>query len=341
MIQAVRAGVVGANGFLGGELVRLLSSHPHVRLTALVAGKSAGRQLSDVRPALRGLGDGLLETFDADTLAERCDVVFLALPHGESAVAGRELVSRGVRVIDVGSDFRIVDPAAHARWYGRAPAAPELSAEAFYGLPELTGGAPASARIIANPGCFATALALVTAPIAPHLKPGVALTLFGVTGSTGSGNTPQEGTHHPLRVNNFVAYKALRHQHMGELIQLLATRGAVPEIQFVPHSLPAPRGIHLTMVLRQADVAVDIAELYRSTYANKALLDVVDGAAPMAATLLSARTLIGLQRVDDTVVVTAAIDNLLKGGSGQAVQNLNLWYGWDETAGLPLMGAWP
>lgn len=341
MTMPVRAGIVGANGFLGGELVRLLATHPHVRLTALVAGKSAGRRLSELRPALRGPGDGLLESFDADALASRCDVVFLALPHGESAVAGRELLSRGVRVIDLGSDFRIVDPAAHTRWYGKPPAAPELSAEAFYGLPELTGGAPASARVIANPGCFATALALTLAPLQPHLVPGVDLTIFGVTGSSGSGIAPQDGTQHTLRVNNFVAYKPLKHQHMGELLQFLGARGVVPGIRFVPHSLPAPRGIHLTLVLRASELVGDAAAIYRSAYAGKPLVDVVDGAAAMGATLLSVRTLIGVQKVGDDVVITTAIDNLLKGGSGQAVQNLNLWYGWDETAGLPLVGAWP
>ncbi len=341
MTTTVRAGIVGANGFLGGELVRLLASHPFVQLTALVAGKSAGRRLSELRPALRGPGDGLLEAFDADVLAQRCDVVFLALPHGESAVAGRELVARGVRVIDLGSDFRIVDPAEHTRWYGKPPAAPELSAEAFYGLPELTGGAPATARVIANPGCFATALALTLAPLQPHLAAGVDVTIFGVTGSSGSGIAPQDGTQHTLRVNNFVAYKPLEHQHMGELLQLLGQRGVVPGVRFVPHSLPAPRGIHLTLVLKASELDGDAQALYRAAYEGKPTVDVIEGAAAMGATLLSVRTLIGVQKVGSDVVITTAIDNLLKGGSGQAVQNLNLWYGWDETVGLPLVGAWP
>ncbi|MCB9682280.1 MAG: N-acetyl-gamma-glutamyl-phosphate reductase [Alphaproteobacteria bacterium] len=336
----VPVGIVGANGFLGGELVRLLAQHPHARVAALCAGRSAGQQLSDIRPSLRGPADGPLEAFDADLLASRCEAVFLALPHGKSAEAARELRARGVLVIDLGSDFRIADPAAHARWYGREPGAPELLDSAVYSLPELTGPPPADAGLIANPGCFATALALTLAPLAPALGEGTEVTVFGVTGSSGSGIEPQAGTQHTLRVNSFTAYKPLRHQHLGEVEQLLARRGAVPRVRFVPHSLPAPRGIHLTVVLDAATVG-DVRARYEAAYGEAALVDVVDGVVPMGAVLLSCRTLLGVEPRGDDVVVTCALDNLLKGGSGQAIQNLNLVRGWSETAGLPVVGSWP
>lgn len=331
-------GVVGASGFLGGELVRLLAAHPKVRLEALVAGRSAGQRLSAVRPGLRGPADGMLESFDAADLARRCALVFLALPHGTSAAAGRALRGEGVAVIDLGSDFRLRDPADHQRYYQRDPGAPELLDEAVYSLPELTG-APVDAGLIANPGCFATALSLTLAPLAPRI--GGPVQVFGVTGSTGSGISPSAGVHHSLRVNSFKAYKTLRHQHMGEVRQLLARRGSVPDVRFVPHSLPAPRGIHLTTVVSRDAVDGDVLEAYREAYAGAALVDVGEGEVRMGGVVGSCHAVISVAGDADTVVVFTAIDNLLKGGSGQAVQNLNLRQGWEETLGLPITGSWP
>lgn len=336
--MTLRVGVIGANGFLGGELVRLLAVHPAVRLTARVAGKSAGRRLSELRPGLRGPADGILLPFDPDALAANVDVAFLALPHGASAEAAAALRGRGVAVIDLGSDLRLRDPAAHRRWYGREVAAPGLLAEAVYSLPELTG-APVGAGLIANPGCFATALLLTLAPLAPYLSAPV--DVFGVTGSSGSGIEPQASTQHTLRMTSFTAYKPLVHQHLGEVEQLLAARGPVPTIRFVPHSLPTARGIHLTAVLPRDGLAGDALTLLREAYAGAALVDVIAGPVAMGAVLGSCRTLIGVVTEGDAIVVFTAIDNLLKGGSGQAVQNLNLRQGWDETLGLPVVGSWP
>lgn len=333
--------VIGASGFLGGEVVRLLAGHPDVRVVRRVGQSAAGRHLSAVRPGLRGPADGPVVAFDPDDVADAADVAFLALPHGTSAEVGRALRARDVTVIDLGSDFRLRDPADHLRWYGREPGAPELLDEAVYSLPELTGPPPATAGLIANPGCFATALALTLAPLAPHVAADAALTVFGVTGSSGSGIAPQAGTQHTLRVNSFTAYKTLRHQHLGEVQQLLAARGAVPTLRFVPHSLPAPRGIHLTTVIPRAALDADARTVLAEAYADAAFVDVVDGEVPMGAVLLSNRALLGVVVHGDDVVVFTVLDNLLKGGSGQAVQNLNLWMGWPETLGLPTVGAWP
>ncbi|HMV68145.1 MAG TPA: N-acetyl-gamma-glutamyl-phosphate reductase, partial [Myxococcota bacterium] len=277
-------GVVGANGFLGGELVRLLSAHPRVEIAACVAGSSAGRSLGEVRPSLRGV-DRVLESFDADALAARCAVVFLALPHGESEAAAAQLVPRGARVIDLGSDLRLRDPADARRWYKRDPKAPELCAEAFYGLPELTGAPPDGWRAIANPGCFATALAMLLAPLAPRLPAGAPVHVFGVTGSSGSGIQPSAGVHHALRATSFVAYKPLVHQHLGELGQLLGQLpgSRVPDVRFVPHSLPTARGIHLTAMIRRDDLDGDALELLRARYAGARLVDVGPGEVPMGA----------------------------------------------------------
>jgi N-acetyl-gamma-glutamyl-phosphate/LysW-gamma-L-alpha-aminoadipyl-6-phosphate reductase len=340
-LERLPVGIVGANGFLGGELVRLLALHPHARVEMCCAGRSAGRSLASVRPGLRGPADGPIEAFDEDELARRCAVVFLALPHGESARVGRLLRARGLVVIDLGSDFRLREPADHVRYYGREPGAPELLGEAVYSLPELTGPPARESGLIANPGCFATALALAIAPIAAHVSSGVSLTVFGVTGSSGSGIEPSAGTHHSLRVTNFTAYKTLKHQHLGELRQLLGARGPVPDVVFVPHSLPASRGIHLTLTVPRAAVSGEALARYREAYAGAALVDVVEGEVPMGAVIGSCRTLIGVGGDAQTLVVFAALDNLLKGGSGQAVQNLNLLQGWPELAGLPVIGSWP
>lgn len=329
-------GVVGANGFLGGELVRLLAQHPHARLAAVVGGSTAGRALADVRPGLRGAGALQLDALDVDALAASCDVVFLAMPHGESGPVARALLALGVRVIDLGSDLRLRDADAERRWYGREPSANDVAQRAWYGLPELTGPPPADWQAIANPGCFATALALALAPVA-DLAPRA--TVFGVTGSSGSGVSPSAGVHHSLRVSSFTAYKTLKHQHMAELTQLLAARGPVPEIRFLPHSLPAVRGIHLTITL-DAD-PVHVLERLRAAYAEAAMVDVLPGEVPMGAVVGSNRALLGVGGDGGGAVIFAAIDNLLKGGSGQAVQNLNLGMGWPETAGVPFVGMWP
>ncbi|MCB9664334.1 MAG: N-acetyl-gamma-glutamyl-phosphate reductase [Alphaproteobacteria bacterium] len=337
----MRVGIVGANGFLGGELVRLLSAHPEVRLAALVAGRSAGQQLSSLRPGLRGPADAVLEAFDADALAAACEVVFLALPHGESGVAGAALRQRGVRVVDLGSDFRLRDPADHVRFYGREPTAPELLDEAVYCLPELTGPPPPLAGLIASPGCFATALLLTLAPLQDGLGP-EGVTVFGATGSSGSGVAPSAGVHHSLRMTSFTGYKTLAHQHLGEVGQALAARGPAPRLRFVPHSLPVARGILLTTVIPEGQLGgASALERLTAAYADAALVDVVQGEVPLGAVQHSVRTLIGVvERGGDTVIYTA-IDNLLKGGSGQAVQSLNLAQGWSETLGLPVVGSWP
>jgi len=335
----MRVGIVGATGFLGGEVVRLVAQHPHVQITALMGKSSAGKQMSEVRPGLVGPADGLIEAYDPDVLAERCDLVFLALHHGFSGVVGDQLLARGLRVIDLGSDFRLLEPADHVRYYGREPAAPNRLPEAVYSLPEITGAPDPSAKLIANPGCFATAMALTLAPIAPKLSGPVHI--FGVTGSSGSGIAPKLGTHHSLRPTNFVAYKPLTHQHLGEVRQLLAGLGDVPDITFVPHSAPMVRGIALTTTFRKADLSGNALELYQAAYGDKALVSIHEGPVPLGGVIGTVRTRIGVSGDSDTVVVHTAIDNLLKGGSGQAVQNMNLWMGWPETTGLPILGSWP
>ena len=339
-MSLLRVGVVGASGFLGGEAVRLLAAHPRVELSMLCAGRSAGRDLGEVRPSLAGL-PLVLEAADAEALARRCDAVVLALPHGESARLGGALYDRGVTVIDLGSDFRLRDPADHVRYYGREPGRPDLLPLACYSLPELTGPPPADCRLIASPGCFATALALGLAPLAPLLDTDARVPVFGVTGSSGSGIAPSPRVHHALRSTSFTAYRPLAHQHLGELRQLLGDRGPVPAIDFVPHSAPLTRGIHLTISIRAAELDANPLALYREAYDDDALIQVAEREIALGAVIGSCGAMIGVTSSNEVHVIFVAIDNLLKGGAGQAVQSLNLCRGWDETQGLPLIGMWP
>ena len=340
-MSPLRVAVVGATGVLGGELVRLLSQHPHVKLTAVCGASTVGRLLHEARPSLRGAGDLKVRAFDAEEISTLCDLAFLALPHGSSAGPAEALLALDVRVIDLGSDFRLRDSDAVRRYYGGDPAPEALRASAHYSLPELTGPPAAGCQLIANPGCFATALALALAPLAPHLAKDAAVQAFGVTGSSGSGAPPSAAVHHSFRRTNFTAYKALRHQHLGEVRQLLEGRGPVPAIAFIPHSSALVRGIHISLTCRRADLNGDALSILEASYAQATLVDVVSGEIPLGAVIGSNRALLGVISDGEVVVVFCAIDNLLKGGSGQAVQNMNLLFGFPETAGLPTVGAWP
>ncbi len=329
----MRVGVVGAAGFMGGVLVRAIQIHPRLELAMICGSGSAGKRMRDVRPSLDV--DMEIAAAEPDALAENCDVVFLALPHGDSAPLAEKLLEKGLLVIDLGSDFRIRDREASEKWHQREAPAEELLSQAFYAQPELRP-APKDAKLIACPGCFATSLILGLAALAPHAK---RVTCFGVTGSSGSGISPSPRVHHSFRATNFIAYKALDHQHLGEVQQILGDLDRSVEFDFVPHSAPMVRGIHTTM-LADADKEQVWAEL-NTLYADKPAVTLMEGPVPMGAVVGSNRVMIGLEGDEARTVVYVAIDNLLKGGSGQAIQILNQINGWPETEGLLMSGMWP
>lgn len=331
----MRVGVAGANGFMGAEAARLLLSHPSFDLTLVSAGESAGKKLKDVRPGLDT--ELVLQPTDPSLFERHCDAVILALPHGASAPIAEDLIKRGRVVLDLGSDFRIKDPEESSRWYGRQAPRRRLLEEAWYGLPELTGPPPEGSRLIANPGCFATALCLGLAPLLGQKLDKVRVS--GVTGSSGSGATPAPGVHHSTRSTNFVPYKPLEHQHLGEVLQLLRARGGSFEVDFVPHSAPMTRGIFLTLFVDLP--SDDLFGIYATAYDSAQMVRVSRGPVPLGAVLGTNRTLIGIAGNEASSVVFVALDNLLKGGSGQGIQNLNLLYGRPETEGLPLHAPWP
>ncbi len=331
----MRVGVAGANGFMGAEAARLLLSHPHFELTLVSAGESAGKKLRDVRPGLDT--DLVLQPTDPSLFERHCDAVILALPHGASAPIAEDLIKRGRVVLDLGSDFRIKDPDESSRWYGRQAPRRRLLEEAWYGLPELTGPPPEGSRLIANPGCFATALCLGLAPLAG--QPIEKVRASGITGSSGSGAAPSPGVHHSTRATNFVPYKPLEHQHLGEVFQLLTEKGASFDVDFVPHSAPLTRGIFLTLFVDLPEET--LLKLYTTAFEGSSMIKVSQGPVPLGAVTGTNRTLIGISGSGPVSVVFVALDNLLKGGSGQGIQNLNLLFGRPESEGLPLHAMWP
>lgn len=312
----MRVGVVGATGYVGSELCRWLLQHPRFELVSVVSTTRADRPLAEEVPALEGLTDLVLRPFDARVAA--LDAVFLATPHG----AARPLVDelRGVPlVVDASSDHRHVPGWA-------------------YGQPELAGGALAGARRIAAPGCFATALELAIGPLVRAGRVRGEVTATGLTGSTGSGATPSDGTHHPLRAVNAKAYKVLDHQHVPEVRTLLASLGTAPVLRFVPLSAPLDRGILVTAFVPTTG---DAEDAFRAAYAGRRLIRVRRGTPEIRHVRGTAFADLSVTCTDDLAVVLVAIDNLGKGAAAQAIQAANLALGWDEATGLSTAAATP
>jgi len=354
--------VVGAKGLLAGEFLRLASEHPLLELAGAVT-RSGGEPLASLHAhvpaqspgdgatiALHQLPDWIVE---AAACAEAAPVLVLALPHGEAATLWRGLrdelgpLADELVVVDLSADHRLREASAYERWYGATHPDPAEAARFVYGLPELAPGPLAGATRIAVPGCFATALQLATIPAAragvlDHTKTWF---LSGITGSSGSGATPSATTHHPHRHANLWAYALGGHRHEAELEQALALAGcAQPPVSFVPHSGPFVRGIHLTAVLPVSGGvgALGPAEaraLYAGAYADATCVEVLaDGVPDLGRVVGSNRAALACVPRGESLVVLVALDNVLKGGAGQALQCLNLALGWPETTGLPLSG---
>lgn len=351
--RTIRAAILGATGYGGGELLRLLHGHPGVDGVQAASRRLGGKPLHAVHPNLRGVVPGtyVAEPDWAWLAAAEQPVLFAAMPHGafagqvaavEAALAAAGLVDRAV-VVDLSGDFRLDDAATFAAAYGGTHPAPERLTDFVYGLPEWQRARIRGARRIANPGCFATAVELALLPYAAEGLDGW-VAVDAKTGSSGSGAEAKEGTHHPTRAGDFRAYKVLQHQHESEV--LLALRGAGAgdlELSFVPQSAPLVRGIFVSAHLRRAEPTTAAAETERLTrfYQGHPFVRVVEGSPRVAAVVGSNFCDVGVAVRGRTVVVLTALDNLMKGMAGQAIQNLNLALGRAETEGLWWPGAWP
>lgn len=341
----IKIAIAGATGYAGEELLRLLLSHPHVSVTHLAASAKWERPVlvSEVFPRYAGTCSLAIESLDVQRLIASCDAAFLGLPHGVSMDVAAALLKAGKKVIDLAGDFRLKDPAAFSRWYGKTHTHAELLKEAVYGVPELSGPAIAKARLIANPGCYATSVILACAPL---LHSGLVerdwVVVDAKSGLTGAGRKAQPDLLFAEMNENCWAYKVNHHQHVPEIEQALMpfAAGLPLGICFVPHVVPINRGILSSVYLRLAkSVSWQQAdEAFRGFYKSAPFVRIrPQDQWPKLHDVQGTNYCDIAFAVDSSrrgLIVSAAIDNLLKGAAGQAVQNLNLMYGWPETTGL-------
>lgn len=335
----IRVGIVGGTGYTGVELLRLLALHPQAEIVAITSRSEAGVAVADLFPSLRHRIDLRFTEPDAGRLAE-CDAVFFATPNGTAMTMAPALLAAGVRVIDLAADFRLRDAAEWEDWYGMPHACPDLLDEAVYGLPELNRDRIAGARLIANPGCYPTAVLLGFMPLVETgLVDAGSLIADAKSGVSGAGRKASVPTLMAECGESFKAYGVPGHRHLPEIRQALGwMAGGEVGLTFVPHLLPMIRGIHATLYASLVGEPPDLQALFEQRYAGEPFVDVLPaGSHPETRSVRGVnlcRVAVHRPRGGDTVVVLSVIDNLTKGAAGQAVQNLNLLFGLPETMGL-------
>jgi N-acetyl-gamma-glutamyl-phosphate reductase common form len=340
----VKVAVIGAAGYAGGELLRLLYQHPQVSECLAVSRSQAGRAIADVHPALAMLGDTRFSDATPGVAARGRDVVFLALEHGESSKIADELFAADPGlIVDLAADFRVQDPDLHERHYG-PHTAPKWRSRFVYGLADVCGDSLRGVRAVAAPGCFATAAALALYPLA-QVPLAETPSLFAITGSSGAGTQPRPTTHHPARAHNVFSYSGLTHRHNAEVQEQWRRWTGRPETpRVLVHAGPFVRGIYLTLHARlAAPNAGDPSDRYRTAYAGRPFVRVRPTPPELTTAVGTNDALLHATAAEDgrELLVTVAIDNLLKGAAGQAVQAMNLARGLPETDGLRLMGIYP
>jgi len=343
--NGIKVGIVGGTGYTGVELLRLLAQHPDCELAAITSRKEAGTGVAEMFPNLRGKIS--LKFVEPDKAGlKSCDLVFFATPNGVAMEQARALVDGGVRIIDIAADFRIKDVAVWEKWYGVKHACPELVAEAVYGLPEVNRERIREARVVANPGCYPTAVQLGLLPL---VEEGIAdldtLIADAKSGVSGAGRKAEVHTLLAEASDNFKAYGVPGHRHHPEIAQGLERAAGRPvNLVFVPHLTPMIRGIHATLYAR-VSAKTDLQALYEKRYAKEAFVDVMpSGSHPDTRSVRGANFCrIAVHRPGNggIAVVLSVIDNLVKGASGQAVQNMNIMFGRPETTGLEQLALLP
>jgi len=336
----LRVGVLGPTGYTGLELLRILLGHPHAGIAYLGSRREARPHIADVWPALRGRLDMTCSLLGRDPVPD-LDVAFLALPHTVSMTHVPPLLDRGIKVVDLGADYRLKDPHAFRTWYGAEHTDPANLARAVYGLTELCREEVAGAELVANPGCYPTAAILAVAPIlkAGLLAEGAVLVVDAKSGLTGAGRTPKPELHFPEANENLAAYQVGTHRHTPEML-LMAARlaGRQPEVLFVPHLVPMDRGILATCYVPLSRPANqdELLETYRRAYGSEPFVRLrQDDSLPTTKDVWGTNFCdLAVRAFGRVAVVVACIDNLVKGAAGQAVQNMNVMAGLEETAGL-------
>jgi N-acetyl-gamma-glutamyl-phosphate reductase len=334
----LKAGIVGGTGYTGVELLRILARHPSVEITAITSRKEDGIPVSQIFQNLRGVVD-LAFRDPAKAPLDGCDVVFFATPNGVAMGQARTLLDKGVRVVDFSADFRIPDRAVWEKWYKLVHAAPELLQEAVYGLPEMNRAAVRKARLVANPGCYPTAVQLGFLPLVEGGYVDVDhLIADAKSGVSGAGRKEELGILFSETSDTFKAYNVGGHRHLPEISQGLARAAGRPVgLTFVPHLTPVNRGIHATLYARITKDA-DFQALFEQRFAAEPFVDVMPpGSHPETRSVRGSnvcRIAVHRPQGADILVILAVEDNLVKGAAGQAVQNMNIMFGFPETLGL-------
>lgn len=345
MSDSIQAVVLGATGYVGGELLRLIAAHPNLQLAAAVSESRSGQLIADTFPHLTGVYADTCFSSHAEWLAKIADgsklALFSAAPHGASAALIAKVLKAAkarklqIHVVDSSADFRYSKQADYEAVYGGEHGAPELLSQFYSAVPEHAGNIEAAH--IGHPGCFATAVLLATVPLLKSGFTEAEVFVAATTGSTGSGRSPQAGTHHPERHSNTYAYKPLSHRHAPEISRLCeAASGRASKVNFVPHSGPFARGIYATV---QAKLIEDVStqqlhDVFAAAYADAPFVQLVDGAPRLKNVVASNYCHIGVAVEDGTVVVMSALDNIVKGAAGGAVQWMNRLWKLPETSGL-------
>lgn len=338
----MRVGIIGVTGYTGNELLRLLLSHGGVKITYITSHSFAGELLDRVHPHLRGITGLRCSSFSLDEAVEKTDLVFSALPHGQSMDVVPQLYEAGLKVIDLSADFRLTEQSLYQKWYGKEHRAPHMLGKAVYGLPELYREEIKNSLLVANPGCYPTSVLLGLAPLAARkLLKTDTLVVDSKSGTSGAGKEPSQGLHFPECTENFRAYKVAGHQHTPEMEQELGRLfGKEFYFTFVPHLVPMIRGILSTMYLKIEDDLTEneIRDLYAEFYKGEKFVRLLPP--PL---LPETRNVYGSNYCDLALhwdrrtcrlVVLSALDNLVKGAAGQAIQNMNLMLGLPEEQGL-------
>ncbi len=342
----IRVGLVGGAGYTGVELLRLLAYHPHVHVEVVTSRKYAGTRVASVFESLRGIVDLEFAEPEPAGLAQ-CDVVFLAAPTGTAMTLVPDLLPGGTRVIDLSADFRLKDRAIWESWYGQAHTCPALLDEAVYGLPEVHREAIRSAKLVANPGCYPTAVQLGFLPLLEHsVVDPERLIADAKSGASGAGRHAALETQLCEVSESVRAYAASGHRHLPEIQQGLEQAAARSvSLTFVPHLVPMVRGIHATLYARLIDKKADIQSLFEERFKDEPFVDVLPAGSHPETRSVRGTNVCRLSwhrpQGGNTLVVLSVEDNLVKGAAGQAIQNLNIMLGWEERTGLLHPGCVP
>jgi len=342
--------ILGASGFAGAEFLRRLLEHPNFEVVRVCANDHVGERVSSAHPHLEGLTELRFENPPMAEAAQGVDAVLMGLPHGASCQVVDAVAGSKTRIVDMSGAFRVQSLADYERFYGSAHPRPELLPEFVYGLPELNRERIRAARYVASASCFATAIELMLLPFAKAGLLRGAVEVVGITGSSGAGATPTSTTHHPVRAHNLRTYRPLEHQHTPEIVETLSAAGAIElTLSFVPVSAPLTRGIFATAFFRvPADVSeAELRALPARTYASERFVCVPESRLPEVVGVIGSNraevgvTLGSVVGGERGVTVFGALDNLVKGGAGQAIQNLNVMFGLDEALALTTPGLFP